>query len=193
MTNGTSSVNIGSALPFMGRGGADPGFSKWQLDPRDVMELMEHALRGEIWKTEKDDKGGKWVRPKGVDPMMNELGIQAVLQKVTVIVNRVVIMSNLDEEAINSWLWDLGHVLAAELVAKSWPDNLWELDFKNLDTIHDMIMLLAEVSLKRAMYDGERKKLYEAQSITETRVEDSTSRGGGGLLSWIPGMGGKKS
>lgn len=184
-----SPVNIGSALPFLGRGGADPGFSKWQLDPRDIMELLEHALRGEIWKPGKGDEGGIWYIPEGVTSMMNELGIQSILQKVTVMVNRVVIMSNLDEKAIDNWLWDLGHVLAAELVNKMFPENLWDLDFKNLDSIHDFVMILTETSLKRALMDGERRKLYEAQSITETRIDDSASKRGG-FLSWIPGLGG---
>lgn len=190
MTNDTP-VNISSALPFMGRGGADPGFSRWQLDPRDVTELIEHSLRGEVWKTKPNGEGGRWEVPKGVRPMMNELGIQEVVKKVNVVVNRIVIMSNLDETIVNSWLWDLGHVLAAELVAKSWPDNLWDLDFKDLDSIHDMIMILTEAALNRALLDGERKKLYEAQSITETRIEDGSQKSGG-LLSWIPGLGGKR-
>jgi len=173
--------------------GADPAFSRWQLDPRDVIELLEHALKGEVWKADEDGEGaGKWHRPIGVRPMLNEAGVQAILQKVTSMVNRVVIMSNLEEKAINSWLWDLGHELAAELVSRMWPENDWDIDFRNLDVIHDMVMLMVEASLKRALLDGERKKLYEAQSIQETRIDDRGQGKGGGFLSWIPGLGGGK-
>ena len=42
-----------SALPFpRGYQSTDKGFSEWQLDPKDVLELIEHALRGEFWDTE---------------------------------------------------------------------------------------------------------------------------------------------
>lgn len=189
MSDGTP-VNLAAALPFMSGRGADPTFSRWQLDPRDVMELLEHALKGEVWIPATDEEDGKWETPEGVTPMLNEAGVQAILQKISALVNRVIIMSNLDEIAINGWLWDLGHELAAELVSRMWPENDWEIDFRNLDVIHDMVILLTEASLKRALLDGERKKLYEAQSIQETRIEDASSKRGGGLFGWIPGLGG---
>lgn len=187
MTDGTP-VNIGSALPFMGKGGVDPGFSKWQLDPRDVIELLEHALKGEVWTAGDEETPGKWEKPTSVKPMLNETGIQVILQKVTATVNRVVIMSNLDNEAIDNWLWDIGHSLAAEMVSNLYPVNNWDLEFKNLDALHDLVMLFLETALKRALLDGERKKLYEAQEIRETRIEDTTAKRGG-AFSWIPGMG----
>lgn len=190
MTDGTP-VNLSAALPFMAGRGVDPTFSQWQLSPTDVMLQIEHFLKGEIWKpgqTEEDE--GTWVKPDNVKPMLNDAGVQAILQKVASMVNRIVIMSNLDDKAVNSWLWDLGHELAAELVSRMWPENDWKIDFRNLDVIHDMVMLMVEASLKRALLDGERKKLYEAQSIQETRIDDRSTGKGGGFLSWVPGMGG---
>ena len=52
MTDGGSPVNLSAALPFMAGRGADPAFSRWQLDPRDVIELLEHALKGlpPLWR-----------------------------------------------------------------------------------------------------------------------------------------------
>lgn len=189
MTDG-SPVNLAAGLPFMGGRGADPAFSRWQLDPRDIVDQLDHYLKGEILK--QDENGEyKWERPDNIKPMLNDAGVQAILQKVSTLVSRVVIMSNLEEKTINTWCWDLGHDLAAELPSRMWPVNEWDIDFRNLDVIHNMIMLFVEASLKRALLDGERKKLYEAQTIQETRIDDR-GQSKGGFLSWIPGLGGGK-
>lgn len=183
-----AAANFAAALPHLRGYQTDPSFSTWQLDPKDVLELIEHTLRGEVWKSSEDGRGGGWTKSDGIRPMLNEAGIQAILQKVTKVVNRVVIMSNLDEMSINNWLWDLGHDLAGELVVRIWPDNDWEIDEKDLDSIHDLIILLTEVALKRALHDGERRKLYETQKSTETHVVEKGKEGG--LFSIIPGLGG---
>lgn len=188
-----SPVNFAASLPYLRGYQAEPNFSQWQLDPKDVLELIEHSLRGEIWKSSADGQSGAWAVPEqGSNPMLNERGIQAILKKLTTVVNRVAIMSNLDEKAIDNWLWDLGFTLAAELVSHVWPENDWGIDERDLDAIHDLIMVLTEVSLKRALHDGERKKLYETQKSTETHVVDhSPGKKSGFLGGIIPGLGGR--
>lgn len=178
------------ALPFMKGYQHDPDFSRWQLDPKDVLELIEHSLRGEVWRASGDS--GTWETPDGVTPMMNERGIQFILKKVTTVVNRVVIMSNLDEVAMNELLEDTSFFLASNMVRRFWPTNDWEMDFKDFDEVYWMIMVLVESCLNRAKLDGERRKLYEASKMSETHVIDESQKKGGILASLIPGLGGRK-
>lgn len=180
------------ALPFLKGYQHDPDFSRWQLDPKDVLELIEHTLRGEVWKSSKDGKSGAWAAMEGVDPLMNEKGIQFVLKKVTAVVNRVVIMSNLEEYAMNEILEDTSFYLSANMIMRFWPNNDWEMDFKDFNEVYWMVMLLVESCLNRAKLDGERKKLYEAQKLQETHVIDQSKEKQSLISMLIPGMGGRK-
>lgn len=186
-----AAVNFLKSLPFIRGHAADPGFSQWSLDPRDVLEQMEHTLRGEVWSSGADGKGGAWFKAPGMTPLMNEAGIQYVLREMSATVNRVVIMSNLTEKNVNNILWDRGHDLAADMTRRFWDKNDWDMNRKDFDMVHAFIMLFYEAAIKRAQEDGERKKLYEAQRVNETHViGGETERRG--LLSLIPGLGGRK-
>lgn len=174
--------SISQAMPFgTGFTTVDPNFSQWQLSPQDVIEYIEHSLRGEMW----DSKDKKWVR-KG-KRRMNEQGIQAVVGEVNDRVNKIVIMSNFDENMINGWLWDLGHDLAAEMFLRYYD---WEIDFADLEAIHNTVMILSEAALRRAWQEGERKRLYEQTRTIET-ISREAGKEGGGFLSFMPGFGRK--
>jgi hypothetical protein len=171
--------SISQAMPFAsGFSTVDPNFSQWQLSPQDVIEYIEHSLRGEIW----DSKEKVW-KEKG-RRKMNEIGIQAIVGEVNDRVNKIVIMSNLDEDMINGWLWDLGHDLAAEMFSRFYD---WEIQYPDLEPIHNMVMILSEAALRRAWLEGERKRLYEQRREVETTVREGGSSQGG-FFSFIPGF-----
>ena len=159
----------------------DPNFSQWQLTPSDVIELVEHSLRGEIW----DSKTQSW-ESKGKQKM-NEIGIQAVIGEVSDRVNKIVIMSNLQEQDVKDILLDLLWDLASEMFLNM---KKWDMSFEDLDPIHNMVMVLSEAALKRCLMEGERKRLYEATKTTEQIIREQ-QHPKSGFLSIIPGMGGK--
>lgn len=192
MTGGQDVSEFVKALPFMKGYQHDPDFSRWQLDPKDVLELIEHTLRGEVWKSSDDGQSGAWTKVEGTKPLMNEAGIQFVLKKVTSVVNRVVIMSNLSEEAMNEILEDTSFFLTSSMVMRYWPNNDWGMDFKDFNELYWMIMLMVESCLNRAKLDGERRKLYEAQKLQETHVIDQSKKEGGFFGSLIPALGGRR-
>ena len=163
----------------------DPSFSQWQLNASDVIEIIEHCLRGEIWRKEKGATGYEWV--KGGSPKLNELGIQAITSEINSRVNKVVIMSNLTERTVNDILWDLSDNLAAELFLRI---KDWGIDFADLNAIHDLVMTITEATVRRAMEDGERRKIYEGVKTLEQKIiqEDKTR---GNIFSFIPGIGGR--
>lgn len=156
----------------------DPNFSQWQLNAQDVIEILEHCLKGDHWD------GKKWVERKG-KPRLNDYGIQGIISEIQSRVNKIVIMSNLTERNVNDILWDLGDHLADELFLKK---TEWGIDFSDLSPIHDMVMVITEATLKRAMQDGERRKIYEGVKTVEqkTVLEDKSK---GGVFSWVPGIG----
>lgn len=190
--NEQEAVNFLKSLPALRGYQADPVFSQWQLDPKDVIDILEHTLRGERWGLSPDGKSGAWVKTVGVKALVNEVGIQAIIQDVTSSVNRVVIMSNLAETACNEIILDKSCSFAAMLVRKFWPNNEWGMSRKDFDPVYYIVMLLFEACINRARMDGERKKLYETQKMTETHVIGQETQKRGGLLSMIPALGGGK-
>lgn len=174
--------SLSANIPFgMNQQAVDPNFSKWNLNSQDVVEILEHCLRGEVWDANKKE----WaIRGKS---KMNELGIQALIAEINGRVNKIVIMSNLDEKSVNNWLWDLSHDLASELFLRF---SDWGIEYSNLDPIHDLIILLSEAALRRAVMDGERKKIYEGQRTQENIIRNIDNKSG--FFSWIPGMGGNR-
>lgn len=189
--NTESAVKFLNSLPYLKGHQADPTFSRWQLDPQDVLDYIEHTLRGERWSASTDGQGGGWTKVAGVAPLMNETGIQAILRDLTGVVNRVVIMSNLTEEACNEILHDKACELAWVMMRRYWPSNDWGMLRKDFDSVYRLIMNFFEASINRARLDGERRKLYETQKQTETHVIDNSERKRGGILSLIPGLGGR--
>ena len=208
-----------SSLPFpRGYQTPSPGFSEWQLDPKDVLEIIEHALRGEFWDTTEK----AWItashkemiykdvetydavlkknvvkqirvpsdkisdKAKRVNPLLNENGIHDILRDIASRVHRVIIMSNFTEKQLNDWLWDIGHELAAKLFEYK---NDWDIpDITAMDTIHTIVMVNTDATMRRALLEGERRRLYEATKTTEQIVyerEQQKSR-----LAGIPIIGG---
>lgn len=161
----------------------DPNFSQWQLNASDVIEIIEHCLRGEVWR--KDEKGTVYSWVKAGDPKLNEQGIQAITSEINSRVNKVVIMSNLTERTVNDMLWDLADNLATELFLRK---DDWGVDFADLNPIHDLVMTITEATIRRAMEDGERRKIYEGVKTVEQKIisEDKTRNS---VFSFLPGIG----
>lgn len=159
----------------------DPSFSQWQLNPQDVVDEIEHSL----WGDEYDHKKNVWNR-NDKNKQLSDEGIKTILRRVKRVVNKIVIMSNLPEDVVKNWLWDISHWLSAVLFLNY---KRWNIRFSDLQDIHDTVMQPVEAAYRRAVEDGERKKIYEAQRVSEIRTIDSTPKEN--RFSFIPGLGGR--
>lgn len=164
-------------------GNVDPGFSQWNLNVSDVIEQIDHDLRGDVWDSDKK----KWDRHKE-HYKLTEDGLREILRKVNMVVNKVTITSNIPEDIVRTWLWDLSTWLSYQLFMNV---KKWGVNFSDLWAIYEAVMLPVEAAMRRAVEDGERKKIYEGTRTSETRLITGEEKRGG-LFSFIPGMGGKK-
>ena len=215
------SPSIPQNLPYpRGYHTTSTGFSEWQLDPKDVLELVEHTLRGDIW--DPTVKPGIWItvrskiKVRRLIPISQGKGQPSVMREYESEIQdprAKLINPLLSEEGIQDILRDLHTrihrvTIMSNYTEKQICDILWDLgdnlayklsyNFQkwaiktivNMNSIHDIVMGPTESTIRRALNGLESKRLYEATKTTETR-EVITQRGGRGLLDWIPGIGGK--
>ena len=138
-----------------------------QTNPKYVIEELKHLLRGE---EEKIDDNGKsiWIRDKDTKPLMNEIGIRAILANLHG-ANQGVVFSNYDEENLLAIVRNDGYILVDKLGENM--DN-WEIDQGNLNTILYAILNAVYSSYRRGMNQGERifvKTFYTENNTQVTR------------------------
>lgn len=79
-------------------------FSRYLLDPSDLLEAISHTLKGEIKMDVVEKHNGReimvtrWIKPSGVIPPINEKGYHYVMQLLTPAMSKVVSSSNISEE-----------------------------------------------------------------------------------------------
>lgn len=139
---------------------ATPDLIKWQLDPTDIIEQLQHQLRNEIW----DESKGKYVSV--CEPLCNEQGVHSIILHLTS-VSKLSMMSDLTEEEINGimrkFISDFIQLLFMEY-------DKWGIEKPYLSTVVNLVEMTLYPTLKRAQNGGERRFLTK----TERRVEQHT-------------------
>lgn len=154
-------------------------FTHLQLLTSDILEDIEHQLKGEIYNEEKDE----WVN-KGEKLILVDKGIHEVLTHMYTFLNRNVILSELSDPEIRTIMQVLDEEITYFLAEKA--DIYTNNDITKLDLIKRIITHTAFFSLKRALNRGEGQLLKD----TVTRVEHYDT-GGGGILSKLSPFGKK--
>jgi len=138
-----------------------------QTNPKLVIEDLKHLLRGE---EESLDENGKsvWKKDKDTKPLMNEIGIKAILANLHG-ANQGVIFSDYEEENLLDIVRNDGYILVDKL-----GENIeeWGIEQGNLNTILYTILNTIYSSYRRGMNGGERvfvKTIYSETNQNVTR------------------------
>ena len=143
----------------------DAGLTKWQLWAHDIIETIEHDLRGDRFVIDREDpEKGEWKRSEDADRYMNEMGIRRTIGLSHSILNKNTYLSALREEHIYQFYHNFS-VDFSLMIVKNVKN--FEIDLTNLWIIHDIVMTPLFTALMRALNAGERQFL----SKTERRVE----------------------
>jgi len=145
-----------------------------QTNPQGLIDELGHKLRSEIKKTE-EDGSTKWVRPEGIDPMLNEKGIYSILVDVYSITNQGTILSNLTEDIVSKIVTELGKTVTFKL-AMNWKE--YECKKSNLSTIVLIVCNMSYMSLRRGMDQGERNFIKNVGRYTEHITMGGGMQGG---------------
>ena len=140
-----------------------PDLLKWQLDPREVIDEIEHKLRGEIFVNR--EKGYQQLR----EPLVNEMGINTLMVVVEAMISKMITLSNFDEKEINLLMLDFTNNIIDMLYVNY---VYWGINKSHLRTIRIIICNPVHATLKRALNGGEREFL----KTTERRIESYSER-----------------
>ncbi len=159
---------LANAASSMFVGQQDSNLIEWQLELDNILERMDHLLRGHVLKF--DDAGNlTWKEPKDKSfQVFNEYGVQEILRILSMYLNRNTILSNYDEETIRWKVYDIGLEIS-DLIFTKYEEMGLDTDDKIklypiivrqlVDTIHSAYL--------RALNGGERESLRTARMVTQ--------------------------
>lgn len=125
------------------------------LDNSRIITELENALRGRIQV--KNPKGGGFVWKQICDPVMNEEGIQSVLQVVVTKIGKNVILANIDSEDLERVMIRIHKNLVILFATNT---RRFGIDKGRRTTVLWDVSMLVYFSLTRAVGAAERKDVY---------------------------------
>lgn len=142
----------------------------FQLELDNILERIEHLLRGDV--VEADAEGNiKYVKATDKDlVVLNEYGVQLIMNTISFYLNRNTILSNYSEDRIFEILFDLGNELA-DLIYQSYEKMGLITPYKRARYIMIVMNILhtVESSYNRALSGMERESLRSARIVTQTQ------------------------
>ncbi len=146
----------------------------WQLELDNILERIEHLLKGDIVS---DDGQGNIVYKAPTDKsliILNDYGVQLVMNVISFYLNRNTILSNYDEVRIFEILFDLGFELADVIYINYEKMGMTSIEKKSR---HEILILnilhTIESSYNRALKGGERDSLRSARVVTQNITPSS--------------------
>lgn len=139
---------------------ADAEFTKWQLDVTEMLELMEHNFRGEVYDQAED----KWEKRYPAE--MSEEGIAYVMKRLRFYMDRNFMLTNLKDEEV----FMISRTVSMDIAMVFYQNyRRFGIDKSILTTLVNQISWAVFVTLKRAWGAEERKSLRENSQRQEIR------------------------
>lgn len=162
---------------------SNEAFNRWVESSEPEIKRFEQSLRG-LAITGQDDQGQP-VWGKMSDPLLNESGIMWMGSRLRMNVNKNTFMSFIDEPRVYTLCKDFCDALVLTLYLRRKdfavkPEHFFEIDVN--------LANFMEMAFRRAINEGERKRVMPLERISTQRyIED---QGKGGMFTSL--FGGKK-
>ena len=151
-------------------GTQDPNLIVWQLELDNILERIEHLLRGDILR---EDKEGniRYIKPKDKSLIvLNDYGVQLIMNIISFYLNRNTILSNYKDLRIFEILYDLGNELGDLVYINYEKMGLDIVEKKSRSSVLIMnILHMIESAYNRALGGEEQKSLRTARIVTQTQ------------------------
>lgn len=174
MIGGAGGDNIAaemSASAYNNMQQQEPNLIQWQLELDNILERIEHLFRGSVLKENKDTGELEYVVPEDKDlVIMNEYGVQLIMNILNFYLNRNTILSNYKEERVYEILRDLGEELADLIYINYEKMGLDSIQKKSRSNVLVMnILHMVESAYNRSLRGGERDSMRTARVVTQTQ------------------------
>lgn len=142
----------------------------WQLELDNILERIENLLRGNIIK--EDGEGGLTITKPEDESLiiLNDFGVQLIMNFISFYLNRNTILSNYKEERIYEILHDLGYELGDLVYINYEQMGMNTVEKRSRYPILVMnILHMIESSYNRALSGEERDSLRKARIVTQNQ------------------------
>ena len=142
----------------------------FQLELNEILDKIEHLLKGDI--LQKDAEGNyDYVEPADESLMvLNNFGVQLVMQQISMYLNRNTILSNYKEDRIFEILYDLGNELADLIYINYEKMGLNTVEKRSrYPILVYSILCMIESSYNRALGGNELESLRSARVVTQNQ------------------------
>ncbi|KKL63309.1 hypothetical protein LCGC14_2176390 [marine sediment metagenome] len=142
----------------------------WQLELDNILERIEHLLRGDIVK---EDEEGNIIYTQPNDKgliILNDYGVGLIMNIISFYLNRNTILSDYMPDRIYEILFDLGNELSDVIYInyeKMGMDSIQKKSRSEILVIN--ILHTIESAYNRALKGGERDSLRSARVVTQTQ------------------------
>lgn len=99
----------------MGAAHASEGALQYQLEVQDIIEEIEHSLKGEVLILEKSTGRLEWLKTEFSKRLINEKGIASILTILKSRLTKIFVLSYLDQEAIEEMTINIGKNIIDDL------------------------------------------------------------------------------
>ncbi len=178
---GSATTDTMSAQAYNNIQGQENNLIVWQLELDNILERIEHLLRGDIIR--EDGQGGyTYVVPEDKTLIvLNDYGVGLIMNFISFYLNRNTILSNYKQERIYEILHDLGYELS-DLIYINYEKMGLDTDYKrSRSTMFTMnILHMIESSYMRALAGEERDSLRKARIVTQNQPLAAPAANSGG-------------
>jgi hypothetical protein len=189
-----------SLMPPMGMSTEDVNNIVGQIDPKTIIDNLDHALKGEQWNKEKQ----QWVMNSSGKPLVNDECRGAVISYVTGILSNNTTMANLDEKRLSFLMESV-----IETITKMFIVNLERFGFvpethsqdgqyynrgspdtARMTMVSNMVYKVCYLVFSRALGGSESKRIFKSLSMRDN-LNMGYSGDGDKKTSWIGKLFGK--
>lgn len=142
----------------------------WQLELDNILERIEHLLKGDIVK---EDAEGNIVYTQPQDKgliILNDYGVQLIMNIISFYLNRNTILSDYMPDRIFEILFDLGNEISDVIYINYEKMGMDSIQKKSRSEILVLnILHTIESAYNRALKGGERDSLRSARVVTQSQ------------------------
>jgi hypothetical protein len=141
--------------------GISEGSLQYQMDVDEILADVERVIRGQF------QVNGEWKQARGMEPMINEKGINAILMLLRSRLTKIFILSDFDEEQISRMTISVGRNIVDDF-SHNW--NKYELrDTAAASYILQIVCDTTYATLRKAKSGNYMKLLRQMHTIQEVQ------------------------
>lgn len=165
-----SNKPIHTLAPAMHTSIHDEILAKVQLEVNDILERIEHLIRGDKLEIDSETGNVDWVRPESGEEVFNDYGVAILMEAVIAYINRNTLLSNYSEVVINQKMLDFSEEFSDQIFMQYDKMGLnTHSKRKRYPLIVREVVDMVHSAYLRSLHGEERKMLVSVISINQSQ------------------------